>query len=165
MLNHNASDNFLFLVQLRKPILITLNLRIADKGVLWLFFFSIKIDVAFLRNQLLSFCFSIKDKTEFPHKHDQVYTVLNVLKKVVTMTMSLKRQDASRKGWRITVKEIKIMIFQNTNSKRNTHVHNTRILQLLVVVYVITLTEENYQERCGLTLSDHPQTNTRIIFL
>lgn len=75
MLNHNASDNFPFLVQLRKPILITLNLRIADKGVLWLFFFSIKIDVAFLRNQLLSFCFSIKDKTEFPHKHDQVYRV------------------------------------------------------------------------------------------
>ena len=46
-----------------------------DKGLLLLFFINIKIDVAFLRNQLLRFCFSINDRTEFPHKHDQVYRV------------------------------------------------------------------------------------------
>ena len=33
---------------------------------------NVKIDVAFQDKQL-SFCFNIKDKTKFPHKHDLVY--------------------------------------------------------------------------------------------
>ena len=47
---------------------------------------------------------------------------------------------------------IKILIFRNIRSKRNTLAHNTRILKLLVVASAITLKRENYQKRYGLTL-------------
>lgn len=69
----------------------------------------IKTDVV-LQGKQLSSCCNIKDKSEFPQKHDLVY-MLNVLAKVVMMTMITKRQDVSLKGWYITVVEITIFIF------------------------------------------------------
>ena len=57
---------------------------------------NVKAVVAFQGNQLSS-CFIIKDKTKCLHKHD-LFTMLNVLKKVAIMTMSAKRQDSILKG-------------------------------------------------------------------
>ena len=56
---------------------------------------NIKIDGAFQGKQL-SACFNIKNKAEFPHKHDLVYHS-NVLMKNETMTMSVKQQGRSLK--------------------------------------------------------------------
>ena len=47
--------------------------------------------------------------------------------------------------------------FKTPNLKKNTLVCNTRILKLLVAVFVITLRRENYQKCCGLTLSHLPK--------
>ena len=49
---------------------------------------NIKTDGAFQGKQL-STCFNIKNKAEFPHKHDLIY-YSNVLMKNERMTMSVK---------------------------------------------------------------------------
>ena len=66
-----------------------------------------KTNAAFLGKQLSS-CFNIKDKTNFPHKHDLVYHVKCADE---SCNDDYVGEKAKRISKRVTVEEMKILIF------------------------------------------------------
>ena len=121
---------------------------------------NIKTDVAFQSKQLSS-CFNIKDKTEFPHKQDLVYHARCPEESCNDDYVGERTRRISERVAKSLICLIKVSkkyhekasYFKTTN-KKNALVCNMRISKLLVVVFEITLRRENYQTRCGLTLSD-----------
>ena len=121
-----------------------------NKGLKTLLPGNIKTDVASQGKQLSS-CFNIKDKTEFQHKHDLLYHA--------ECPKENCNDDCVGEVERCILERVidhsgRDKYILNTKLK-NTLVHNTMILKL-VVVSIITRRRKTYQKCCGLTFLDLP---------